>query len=132
MFTVQINANNTLEFNEEGAVSVSPDGSLVYLANGATLVDHLGNTLSAPVPNYGSISPAFVEQSEISVALSPYFFSRFGLERRKKCLFFLTRNWGESVIWGLGEANELSVSVASAPASSPIQVLGKFRSRWGF
>lgn len=77
VFSVKINANNVLVFNEEGALSVANDGSLVYLANGATLVDQSGKPIYSPVANNASIAPVFVEQNDISIALSPYFFSRY-------------------------------------------------------
>ena len=46
VFSVQINAQNTLEFVEEGSVSVTADHSLVYLADGATLVVQQGKVRS--------------------------------------------------------------------------------------
>ncbi len=58
-------------------IDVLSDGSLAYLADGVTLVSQNGNFVSPPVANSGSIDDSFVEKNEISIALSPYFFSRF-------------------------------------------------------
>lgn len=105
IFRVPIGVNgHYLVLNGMGQLQAQPDGSLIYMASGASLVQEGGSTQQPPVSNSVPV-PAqapWASSSEFQVALSPYFFSSFG--------------------WALATLGELDGVIAHAPASSPIQL----------
>jgi hypothetical protein len=95
----------TLEFNGEGALSVLPDGSLAYTANGGVLADVNGNFVPPPVPNNAPLpSLSTLPAGDFKVVISQWSLSAF--------------------VWALGKTGALDVAItpANLPSSFPLKL----------
>ena len=92
--------SKTLEFDGEGQF-IDANNDVSYIASGATLGNVNGTKTFPPVSNTVPL-PSLSSEFDMSVGLSPYFFSSF--------------------IWALSVSGDLNIQIQKAPSSSPIQL----------